>query len=162
MGLLDGALGGALGSVLGGGNSGNLQGMLGSLLGQLGGTQGGAQGSNAQVMLTAAMAMLQQNGGLEGIVEKFRAHGLGGTVDSWVGTGANAPVTGTQITQVLGDSAVQDVATKLGVDSAQASGGLASMLPELVNQLTPNGHIPANSGDLLTQGLAMLKAHLGR
>ncbi len=161
MGLLDGALGGALGSVLGGGNSGNLQGMLGSLLGQLGGAQGGTQGSNAQVMLTSAMAMLQQHGGLEGIVEKFRANGLGSVVDSWVGTGANAPVTGAQVTQVLGDSAVQDVATKLGIDPAQASGGLASMLPELVNQLTPNGHIPANSSDLLTQGLAMLKAHLG-
>jgi uncharacterized protein YidB (DUF937 family) len=161
MGLLDGALGGALGSVLGAGNTGNLQGMLGGLLGQLGGAQGGAQGSNASALLTTAMALLQQHGGLEGIVAKFRENGLGSAVDSWVGTGANAPVTGSQITQVLGESTVQDVATKLGVDPAQASGGLASMLPELVNQLTPNGHIPANSGDMLTQGLAMLKAQLG-
>ena len=157
MGLLDGALGGALGSMLGNsGNAAGLQGMLGSLLGQGGATQG-----NSQVLITTAMSLLQQHGGLEGIVEKFRANGLGGAVDSWVGTGANAPVSGDQVTQVLGSTAVQDVASKLGVDPQQASGALASVLPELVHQLTPDGHIPANSGELLTQGLAMLKSHFG-
>ncbi len=157
MGLLDGALGDALGSALGESNAaGGLQGMLGGVLGQLGGAQGG---SNA--LLTTAMTLLQQSGGLEGIVEKFRAGGMGSMVDSWVGTGANAPITGSQLTQVLGESTVTGLAKQLGTDPQQASGSLASMLPELVNQLTPNGQIPANSGDLLTQGLALLKGRLG-
>jgi uncharacterized protein YidB (DUF937 family) len=33
---------------------------------------------------------------------------------------------------------------------------LAQVLPELVNQLTPNGKVPDNHGDLISQGLAAL------
>ncbi len=156
MGLLDGALGDALGSVMGGaakpGEGGNLQGMLGGLLGQLGGGKG-----QSGALLATVMTLVQQNGGIEGIIAKFRASGMGDAVDSWVGTGANAPVTGDQVSKVLGESTVSDIAGQMGTDSAQASGSLASMLPELINQFTPNGKVPANSGDLLSQAMAMLK-----
>lgn len=150
MGLFDGALGDAVGGLMGG-NRTNLQGALGGLLGQLGGTNGS---NNA--MLATVMTLVQQHGGVGAIVEKFRAGGLSEVVASWVGPGANAPVSATQVTQVLGASTVSDVASKLGVDPAQASASLATMLPELINQLTPNGAADAGSSDLLTKGLAML------
>lgn len=153
MGLLDGVLGNVLGSAMNNaGGAGGVQGMLGGLLSQLG---GGKSTSNA--MLTMAMAMIQQNGGLEGLVAKFRSAGHGPAADSWVGTGENAPVTGSQVTEVLGHSTISEMAGKLGVDPQQAGGALASLLPELVNQLTPNGHIPENSGDLVSQGIDLLK-----
>lgn len=157
MGLLDGALGDALGSAMGGkGSAGNLQGMLGGLLGQLGGGQG-----TSNALLTTAMSLLQQQGGLEGIVKKFSAGGMGSMVESWVGTGANAPVSAAQITQVFGESTVTDIAKQLGTDPQQASGSLASVLPELINRLTPDGQIPSNSADVLTQGIALLRTRLG-
>ncbi len=156
MGLLDGALGDALGSAMGGagkpGEAGNLQGMLGGLLGQLGGGTG-----KSGALLATVMTLVQRNGGIEGILARFRASGMGDAVDSWVGTGANAPVSGAQVTQVLGESTVSEMAGQLGTDSAQASDSLASMLPELINQLTPNGKVPANSGDLLSHAMAMLR-----
>ncbi len=59
-------------------------------------------------------------------------------------------------------STVSGVASSLGVDASQASASLASMLPELINHLTPNGKIEAGSNDLLSQGLSMLKGLQGK
>ena len=155
MGLLDGVLGGSSSGTPANSGGVNLQGMLGGLLGSLGGNRGGA--NNA--MLATVMALVQQNGGIEGIIAKFRSGGMSDAAASWVGTGANAPLSGEQVQQVLGTSTVGDVASTLGVDHSQASSSLAAMLPELINQLTPNGQVEANSNDLLTQGLSMLRGH---
>jgi uncharacterized protein YidB (DUF937 family) len=38
----------------------------------------------------------------------------------------------------------------------QASSGLAQLLPEVINQLTPEGQVPENSNDEISQGLSML------
>lgn len=158
MGLLDGALGQVAGSLLngaGGQGGQSPQDMLGGLLQQFGGA-GGAGGANMQGLLAAAMKLVQQQGGLEGIVQKLQSGGLGDVVQSWIGMGANAPVTGTQLQNALGSDAVQQVAAQAGVSPEAASNGLASVLPELVNQLTPGGALPANSGDLLKSVMGML------
>jgi uncharacterized protein YidB (DUF937 family) len=138
MGLLDGVLGDALGGMTGG-NAGanNLQGMLGGLLGQLGGTPGG----NSNAMLTTVMSLVQQHGGVEGLIAKFQAGGL---------------------SQVLGDSTINTVASSMGVDPSHASSSIASMLPELINQLTPHGVVDAGSSDVLAKGLSMLKGLSGQ
>ncbi len=150
MGLLDGALGDMAGSLLGG-QGGNAQQMLGGLLSQFGGA-----GSN-KGLLAAAMNLVQQQGGLEALVQKFQAGGLGDVVQSWVGTGANAPVSGAQLEQVLGPDAMASAASHAGVAPAQVRDGLASMLPEIVNQLTPGGQMPANSGALISSVLGMIR-----
>ena len=64
-----------------------LAGGLGGLLGGGGDVQGGLGG------------MLEQHGGVGGLVEAFQKAGLGGVASSWVGTGANLPVSPDQITQ---------------------------------------------------------------
>jgi uncharacterized protein YidB (DUF937 family) len=150
MGLFDGALGDVAGSLLGG-KGGDAQQMLGGLLKQFGG-----QGSN-NGLLAAAMTLVQQQGGLEGLLQKFQSGGLGDAVQSWVGTGANAPLSGDQLEQVLGHDAVATAASQAGVSPAQAKDGLASLLPELVNQFTPGGAMPANSGALVNSVLGMLR-----
>ncbi len=40
------------------------------------------------------------------------------------------------------------------------SGGLAQYLPEVVNQLTPDGQLPGNENELLSQGLDALRGKL--
>ena len=95
-----------------------------------------------------------EHGGLGGLVSKFQQAGLGDVVSSWIGNGQNQPVTGDQLTQVLGSGAVANIASKLGVSPDQAAGQLSSILPALVNHLTPNGQAPAgglgNSGELMS------------
>src|SRR5262245_41416277 len=151
MGLLDGILGGVVGSALGNTSMGGGQNPLGALLNGLGGGQG--QGAT---LLTAAMSLLQQNGGLNGVLDAFRQNGMADHADSWVGTGPNIGMSGDQLQQVLGSSSIGNIASQLNMSHGQASSALAQVLPELINQLTPSGQVPSNHSDLISQGLAML------
>lgn len=89
-------------------------------------------------------------------MQKLQSGGLGDAVQSWIGTGANTAVTGTQLQKALGGDALHRAASEAGVSPEEASDGLASVLPELVNQLTPNGQMPGNSGELLKSVMGML------
>lgn len=118
---------------------------------------GGAQQQQGQSpLLQAAMGLIQQNGGLPGVISMFEQSGLGQHAQSWVGNGANLPISADQIKQVLGSPAVAQIASQLGMDHGQVAGGLAQLLPQLVNSLTPNGQVPANHADLLSEGLQLL------
>ena len=129
-----------------------------SLLDQaLGALAGGRSGDNSALLQTVMQLVNNpQNGGLEGLIQSFQQGGLGEIVNSWVSTGQNLPISAEQIQSVLGDSSLSGLAAQLGVSPEQASGSLADMLPQLIDQLTPNGQMP-QGGDLLTQGLDMLK-----
>jgi uncharacterized protein YidB (DUF937 family) len=152
MGLLDGLIGNVIGSMLGG-NQGQGQDPLGSVLSRLG---GGNQPQSGNLLLQLALSMLQQNGGLEGILGKLREGGLSQQADSWVGTGQNMNISADQLQQVFGSSGISDLASRLGMSEQQASSGLAQLLPEVINQLTPEGQVPENSNDEISQGLSML------
>ena len=84
-------------------------------------------------------------GGISVILKQFESNGLGHIVQSWIGTGQNLPVSAAQIQQVLGNSHVRELAARLGIDPSQAAAKLAAVLPHLVDQLTPNGQLPAGS-----------------
>jgi len=129
-----------------------------SLLDQaLGAFAGGQSGDNSALLQTVMLLVNNpQNGGLEGLIQSFQQGGLGEIVNSWVSTGQNLPISAEQIQSVLGGSSLSGLAAQLGVSPEQASGSLADMLPQLIDQMTPNGQIP-QGGDLLTQGLDMLK-----
>lgn len=123
MGLLDSVLGQVLGGAAqksgGLGDAGGLADALGGLLANNG-----------------------QQGGLGGLVSKFEQAGLGDVIGSWIGKGDNAPVSGGQLNQVLGGDVVSAIAGKLGINAAMLLPMLATMLPSLIDQLTPHGKIP--------------------
>jgi uncharacterized protein YidB (DUF937 family) len=130
---------------------GLLDGLLGSVLGNvMGGQQGGAGGLAG--VLSGLLANDGEHGGLGGLVGKFEQAGLGNVVSSWIGSGQNLPISADQLQNVLGSDAVSGIAAKLGVNPTDALGQLSSMLPGLVDKLTPNGQAPAggfgNMGDL--------------
>ena len=128
-------------------------GLLDSVLGSL--AAGNTQGGNG--LLDVVMQLIQnQPGGLAGLVQSLQQGGLAEVVSSWVSTGQNMPVSAQQVASALGGDQLQNIAAQLGVSPEQASGSLADLLPQVVDQLTPNGQLP-EGGDLLTQGLAMLK-----
>lgn len=128
-----------------------------SLFNQLGSLLDNGGDSN---WLSSANTLLEQNGGVSGLVEKFQNGGLGEIVNSWVGTGSNLSITPEQIESVLGQSQLGDVAAKLGLDSSQLSQQLAEHLPTLIDSLTPGGELPADN--LLAQGLDLAKGLFNR
>lgn len=151
MGLLDGILDNVAGSALGGGQSQGAS-PLDAVLGNL---AGGNQTGGANI-LGAVMSLIQQNGGLPGVLNMLQSSGLGQQANSWVGTGANAGVSADQMSQVFGSAGLGNLAAQLGTSHGEAGSILSQILPELVNQLTPNGQVPDNHNDLLSQGLAAL------
>lgn len=134
-------------------------GLLDSVMNAASGMMNGGQGSGN--LLDAAVQLIKNNpDGLSGVVEQFRNGGLGEAVNSWVGTGENQPVSAESIQQVLGATQLGDIASRFGISSEQVSSGLATVLPELINQLTPNGTVDSGSNDLMEAGLNLLKGKL--
>ena len=129
---------------------GILDGLLENVLGI------GAQQSQAS-MLQVALQVLEQNGGLPGIISKFEHGGMADHVSSWVGTGANMPITGAQLQEILGSGSIGEIAQRLGMSHGDASSGLAQVLPNLIDKLTPTGQIPADHGDIVERARAMLE-----
>ena len=139
MGLLDSVLG----SVLGGahqqqaGGAGALINIVAGMLANSG--QGGGAGS----------------GGLGGLVEQFQRGGLGDVMSSWIGTGQNQPISPAQLGGVLGDDLIGKLTQQTGMNPSDLLGQLSQMLPQMVDQATPAGTIPAG-------GLGDIGAILGR
>jgi uncharacterized protein YidB (DUF937 family) len=80
--------------------------------------------------------------GLGGVVDAFTKKGLGSMVSSWIATGPNPPVSASQVTEVFGSDVLKEFAAKAGVPQGEASGLLASLLPTVIDQITPKGSLP--------------------
>jgi uncharacterized protein YidB (DUF937 family) len=113
---------------------------LGSMLsGLLGGQGGGAVAK----LLPAVLGMVSSSGGIGGLLEKLKQGGLGDQAKSWVSHDAsNKPVDGQQVADALGPEQVNKLAEQAGVSPQEAASGLAQVLPEAVDQLTPAGEVP--------------------
>jgi len=118
---------------------------------------GNVLGGSSNPLATSVLQMIQnQPGGLQGMVQCFQQKGLGGVVSSWVGTGANSPITADQVHQVLGSDQVKALAAKAGINPDTASAAIAQMLPTIVDKLTPNGSVPDHSS-VMDMATSMLK-----
>ncbi|MFO1035128.1 MAG: YidB family protein [Hyphomicrobiales bacterium] len=80
-------------------------------------------------------------GGLGGLVESFKKAGLGEHADSWVGTGANKPVSTTEVEKGVGGDMLDELAKQTGMSRDDLLKRLQAVLPEMVNQMTPNGRL---------------------
>jgi uncharacterized protein YidB (DUF937 family) len=120
MGVLD-QFGGAVGNVLGQGKGGGL----------------------TAVLLPQLIAMLSKPGALANLTNAFQSAGLGNILQSWIGTGQNLPISADQVTKVLGAGTIGDLAKKAGVGEAETSGALASLLPQVIDKISPSGKAPA-------------------
>jgi uncharacterized protein YidB (DUF937 family) len=130
-------------------------GLLDDLKNQVVSEMGG--GADHAGMVEAAMGMINNAGGLSALAQKFQQNGLGDMVAAWIKTGPNPPITQQQVQQVLGSDAVQALAQKVGLSGPNASALLVTVLPTLVDKLTPNGQIPTDAGGLLESGVNFLK-----
>jgi len=108
-------------------------------MGLFDGILGGVVGAG---MATVVSELIEKHGGVGGIVSELQAKGLGGTVQSWVSSGDNQPITGELLHQALGSQAVAQLASKVGMTPEDLASKLALVLPQAVDKLTPNGALP--------------------
>lgn len=164
-------LGGVLGSVLGqlGANNnqqnqqnqqsqqGGLGGILGSVLGHLNNSQQNsnnqAQQPNSQssnnsgtktlliAVLPLVLAWIQQQGGIQGALEKLKSMGLSKQVEDWVSTGSgeNASVDQQQLQSLFDEQEVEQVAKDTQVPKQDIYSAIAKVLPTIIDSLTPQG-----------------------
>jgi uncharacterized protein YidB (DUF937 family) len=103
--------------------------------GLLGGIVGGG-------MAAVVNQILEQHGGLQGVVSEFEQKGLGPTVRSWVSSGPNQPISADDVQRALGPDLIQQLSQKSGVPANELARKLAEILPNAVDRMTPNGTIP--------------------
>ena len=108
-------------------------------MGLFDGILGGVLGAGAVALVTK---YVNQNGGLQGVVDQFQKQGLGGIVNSWIGTGENEPVTADQVTQAVGADKIGEMAKEAGVEPKVLAGQLAEHLPTAIDKVTPDGKLP--------------------
>lgn len=128
-------------------------GLFDSLAGAVLSKVGGEQGQMAQI----AMDLFNQNGGLPGILEKFNQNGMAEQAASWVSKGTNLPISAEQITSVLSSSVVTDIAAKFGISAETLTSNIAEHLPNMIDKMTPDGEVPANTPNLMATLLEMMK-----
>ena len=108
-------------------------------MGLFDGLLGGAVGAE---MATVVNSMLEKHGGVQGIVAQLEQQGLGNTVRSWVGMGANQPITPDQVHQAFGVDMIKELAAKVGLSPEVLAAKLSTVLPQAIDKLTPGGAIP--------------------
>ncbi|WP_374604708.1 YidB family protein [Niveibacterium sp.] len=125
------------------------------LLDQLAGELLGGSGGASPVLQIAQQLLQSHEGGLADLLAQLNQGGLADQVKSWVGTGANLPVSADQLSTALGPAVIDKLAAALGMDAGTVTNQLAQGLPQLVDTLTPGGSVEGAS-DLLSQGLGSL------
>jgi uncharacterized protein YidB (DUF937 family) len=142
-------------------------GLLDSVLSSVMNNAGAQQASTAgggTALVQAAIGLLNspQVGGLPGLMKLFEQAGAGHVIGSWVGSGANLPISAAQLQQVLSPQLIAGIAQKVGISPDLVTQGLAQVLPHVVDHATPDGQVPANSAvnPLVAEGLGLLEKKL--
>jgi uncharacterized protein YidB (DUF937 family) len=124
-------------------------GLLDSVIGALGqGGQGGGQAALIQAVLGMLAGQGGQGGGLADLAARFQQGGLGDVMGSWVSTGQNLPVSPDQLGSVLGDDLLGQLSRSTGMNGGDLLGQLSQVLPQVVDQITPNGEMPQGGLDV--------------
>jgi uncharacterized protein YidB (DUF937 family) len=119
---------------------------------------GGQQGTDGGV--ASLQKLVSSSGGLHGLTSKLAGSGLGQQVQSWVGHGDNQPVSGSQVQQAMDPGQLNAMAKQAGMTPEETSDHLAKALPDMVDQATPQGQMPAPENDPFAKGMSSIKRML--
>ena len=170
---LDDIIGGLTGANQRGGMSsgaGGLGDILGSVLGgQATGGRTSRGGFGGKGMLIAALmpmvlSWIKRNGGLSGALSKITGMGYDNQARSWMSNQeANDNLDPNEITRLFDESEIQQVAAHTGANEMEVRQGLAELLPEVMNQLTPNGNLDnePEANEEIDQIMNQLSSRLG-
>ena len=108
----------------------------------LGSMLGGSAKMDPAAMLSG---LLNEAGGLNGMMAQFEKAGLGEIFSSWVGTGTNLPINADQMKAAVGEENLQALAGKVGMQVHTVLPLLSQFLPQIIDKLTPQGHVHDNN-----------------
>ena len=145
-----GGLGGVLGGMLGGG-------LPGVAPNGVPAGRGGNRNAMLALMLPLVMAWVRRNGGVGNVLSRVNQQGYAPHASSWLGTGGNEPLPAGAAHQLLGDEELGALASQLGIGRDEAAQGFAEVLPEVVDQLSPQGHLPDDADQRLDAGQSALE-----
>jgi uncharacterized protein YidB (DUF937 family) len=104
---------------------------------------GGGTKTGESDLAGSIFSLVGSMGGLQALLGKFQAAGMGDKVDSWLSPHEhNLPLSAHEVRQALGNDEVDTIARKAGMPSDKAADGLARLIPDTVNKLTPDGQVP--------------------
>jgi len=93
-------------------------------------------------LLTGGAAGNVVSGGLSDLLKQFQQNGQGDVAKSWIGSGPNKPISPNDLASALGADRVNTLASFSGMSRNDLLNGLSQQLPDVVDQLTPNGRLP--------------------
>jgi uncharacterized protein YidB (DUF937 family) len=150
------------GAVTAGNPGGGLGDILGGLFGSKpssvpSGTPGGAKPGSAKPagslsdlipgglggILGGATAGSVLSGGLGNLIKELQDSGHGRVAQSWVGTGQNQEIAPHHLADSLGSDTLDALSQQTGLEREDLLAGLSQHLPDLIDQLTPNGRLPS-------------------
>jgi uncharacterized protein YidB (DUF937 family) len=145
----------------GGGGLGDL---LGGMLGRTGGRPTGRPGGCAllALLLPLAMQWVQRNGGVGAVLERFKQKGYGRHAESWISPGPNQMIDADAVHNVVGGETLSHLGQQLGASEEDVAAGMAQILPEMVDQLSPEGTIPPEADQALDAGQSELQRELSQ
>lgn len=132
-------------------------GLFDTLLQTIGGCQPGA----TNPLVGTISKMISQQGGLQGMRNRFSENGLGDVFSSWVGPGENQSISAAQLQQIIDSEQLAALSRTIGIGPAQIAAMLSQYLPKIVDKLTPTGQIETNL-DLEGRLTALLKDGIGK
>lgn len=161
-----------IGGLTGGNQRGGISpgtGGLGDILGGVLGGQRNRGGFGGKGMLIAALmpmvlSWIQRNGGLSGALSKITGMGHEQQARSWMSNSEpNDNLDPNEISRLFDDSEIQQVAAHTGANDTEVRQGLAELLPEVMNQLTPNGNLDneTEANQEIDQIIGQLSSRLG-
>lgn len=124
-----------------------------------GASAGGGLGDLLSQVLGRASGGSGTDGGLGALLEQFQRAGFGEQAGSWVGPGSNQPMPANALEQVFGRGGLAEIARRAGLSEADTERGLAAVLPEVVDRMTPEGQMPTQ--DRLLASVDALTRRLG-
>jgi uncharacterized protein YidB (DUF937 family) len=93
-------------------------------------------------LLAGGAAGTVLSGGLSDLLKQFQQSGHSDTANSWVGTGPNKAISPNDLASALGGDKINALATQSGRSRDDLLQGLSQYLPQVVDQLTPEGRLP--------------------
>lgn len=95
-------------------------------------------------LVSALSQMFGGEGGkldLGAVVSKMQQGGLGSIVASWLGKGANEPISPDAVTDLVSADKIQAFASQFGLSENSAKNAIASALPAMVDNASPDGSL---------------------
>jgi uncharacterized protein YidB (DUF937 family) len=84
------------------------------------------------------------SGGLNDLLKQFQQNGHGEVAQSWIGSGPNKTISPDNLEDALGADRIDTLSSLSGMSRDDLLNGLSQQLPDVVDQLTPDGRLPTD------------------